>query len=63
MMYGSIAIWSTQGMEKTHYQAKTAYTKHTQHDGTDLGHSAIVQIFEWWYRVIQHQQLVEDKAQ
>ena len=31
--YGCPAIWSTQGMEKTHYQARGAYFCHTQHGG------------------------------
>jgi hypothetical protein len=50
--YGIHAVWSTQGMEKSHYQAKISFHKHTQHSGTAKHHSAIVQTFEWWYRVV-----------
>jgi hypothetical protein len=59
--YGNLAVWSTQGMEKSHYQAKTAFHKHTQHSGTAKHHSAIVQTFEWWYRVVQHKQYKIEK--
>ena len=32
--YGSlVAIWSNQGMEQSHYQAKAAYFKNTHHGG------------------------------
>ena len=58
--YGSLAVW-TQGMEKSHYQAKTAFHKHTQHSRTAKHHSAIVQTFEWWYRVMQHKQYKIEK--
>lgn len=57
MTYGSLAVWSTQGMEKSHYVAKTSFVKHSQHNGTSLRHSAIVQSFQWWYRVIQHREI------
>lgn len=29
--YGSLGIWNTQGMEKSHKQARVAYHKSTQH--------------------------------
>lgn len=63
MKYGSLAVWSTQGMEKSHYAAKTAYMKHSQHDGTAQHNSSILQVFQWWYRVIQHREhkKVKDK--
>lgn len=54
--YGSLAVWSTQGMEKSHYTAKTVYHKHTQHSGTVARRSAIIQTYEWWFRVIQHRE-------
>lgn len=60
--YGSLALWSTQGMEKTHYATKTAYVKHTQHFGTNQRHSPIVQQFEWWYRTIQHREFEREKT-
>ena len=31
--YGSLALWSTQGMEHSHYQAKAVYFKNTRHGG------------------------------
>lgn len=63
MTYGSLAVWSTQGMEKSHYAAKTAFVKHSQHNGTSLRHSAIVQSFQWWYRVIQHREIDRERKE
>ena len=54
--YGSLAVWSTQGMEKSHYVAKMAFSKHTQHDGTKKHCPSIVQTFQWWYRIIQEKE-------
>ena len=31
--YGSLALWSNQGMEQSHYQTKAAYFKNTRHGG------------------------------
>ena len=42
MTYGSLLVWSTQGMEKNHYAAKKSFVKHSQHNGTSLCHSTIV---------------------
>ena len=55
--YGSLAAWSIQAMEKSHYQCKTVFVKHTQHRGGVKRHSAIIQTFESWYQIIQHQEL------
>jgi hypothetical protein len=52
--YGSLNVWSCQGMEKSHYAAKAAYQALTQHGGTRNKTSAILQLYEHWYRNIQH---------
>lgn len=52
--YGSLSVWSCQGMEKSHHAAKAATQGHTQHGGTAARTSVIVQQYEWWYRCIQH---------
>ena len=31
--YGSLEMWSTQGMEKSHYRARGVFFKHTRHGG------------------------------
>ena len=31
--YGSLGIWNTQGMEKSHKLSRVAYNKSTQHGG------------------------------
>jgi len=59
--YGSFALWSTQGMEKIHYAAKTAYVKYTQHFGINQRHFPIMQQFEWWYHTIQHREFQREK--
>lgn len=52
--YGSLAVWSCQGMENSHHAAKTTYQRHTQHSGGKHRRSAIVQTFQHWYRIIAH---------
>jgi hypothetical protein len=41
-------------MEKSHYAAKAAYQAHTQHGDTRNKTSAILQLYEHWYRNIHH---------
>lgn len=41
-------------MEKSHYAAKAANQRHTQHGGGRARKSCILQQYEHWYRVIQH---------
>jgi hypothetical protein len=41
-------------MEKSHYAAKAAYQAHTQHGGIRNKTSAMLQLYEHWYRNIQH---------
>lgn len=48
--YGSLAIWNTQGMEKSHYRAKAAYFKNSRHGGGKGLSNALVEIFQWFYR-------------
>lgn len=52
--YGSLSVWSCQGIEKSHHAAKAANQAHTQHGGTAARTSVIVQQYEHWYRNIQH---------
>lgn len=52
--YGSLSVWSCQGMEYSHYAAKSAYNKHTQHGGGRSKKSPLVQTYQHWYRIIQH---------
>ena len=56
--YGSLSVWSCQGMEKSHHAAKAATQSHSQHGGTEKHHSIIVQQYQWWYRCIQHRYTV-----
>lgn len=52
--YGSLSVWSCQGMEALHHAAKVAYHRHTQHSGGKYKKSPLLQTFEHWYRIIQH---------
>jgi len=52
--YGSLAVWSCQGMENSHHAAKSAYQRHTQYSGGKLKKSPLVQTFQHWYRIIAH---------
>jgi len=52
--YGSLSVWSCQGMENSHHAAKSAYQRHTQHSGGRNRKSALLQTYEHWYRIIQH---------
>ena len=60
---GSLAIWSTQGMERSYWQACCAYQRSTDHGGGH-GHKDIttnervasnpmLQLLQWWYRRIE----------
>ena len=52
--YGSLAVWSCQGMENSHHAAKSAYQRHTQHSGGKSKKSPLVQTFQHWYKIIAH---------
>ncbi len=51
--YGSLAIWSTQGMEKTHYyQARTGYFNHTRYGGGANKANSLEELHQWTYRLM-----------
>jgi hypothetical protein len=52
--YGSLAVWSCQGMEDSHHAAKIAYQRHMQHSGGRKKKSLLVQLFQHWYRIVAH---------
>ena len=52
--YGSLAIWSCQGLENSHHAAKNAYQRHTQHSGGKSRKSPLLQTYQHWYRIIAH---------
>lgn len=56
-VHGSLSIWSSQGMEKSHWQARAAFHRNTQHGGLNGQHGYIFQLFQWFYRraQIRHQ--------
>lgn len=41
-------------MEYSHYVAKSAYHRHTQHGGSKNKKSPLLQTYEHWFRIIQH---------
>lgn len=53
--YGSLSIWSTQGMEKSHYVARSRYFRHTRHGGGKNKANSLLEVFQWFYRQILHQ--------
>ena len=64
--YGSMAIWSTQGMEKTHYMARSGYFKHTQHGGGKIKSNSILELHQWQYRKLlqraQHKKTISQST-
>lgn len=56
--YGSLAIWNTQGMEKSHYKAKAF--KNSRHGGGKGLSNALVHIFQWFYRGVLSRQCDKD---
>lgn len=50
--YGSLGLWSNQGMERSHYQAKAAYFKSTRHGGGTRRSNALHEMFNWFYQVL-----------
>ena len=53
--YGSLSIWSTQGMEKSHYLARSRYFRHTRHCGGKEKANSLLEVFQWFYRQVLHQ--------
>jgi len=41
-------------MEYSHYAAKAAYQRHTQHSSGRAKKSPLVQTYQHWYRIIHH---------
>ena len=60
--YGSLAIWSTQGMEKTHYQARTGYFTHTRHGGGADKANSLEELHQWTYRKLMHRSHRKDQV-
>lgn len=52
--HGSLSVWSTQGMEKTHYMARTGYFKHTRHGGGQNRANSLLELHQWNYRRLFH---------
>ena len=48
--YGLLALWSTQGIDRSHYQAKGAYFKNTQHGGRVTKSNALHEMLIWFYQ-------------
>jgi hypothetical protein len=48
--YGSLAIWGTQGMEKSHKLAHTIYHRYTQKGGGSNHSDVLVQMGQAFYR-------------
>lgn len=59
--YGSLSIWSTQGMEKSHYQARTRYFRHTRHGGGANKANSLLEVFQWFYRQVWHRSKAQEK--
>ena len=53
--YGNPSIWNTQGSEKSHYMARNAYFRHTQHGGGRSKGNSLHEMFQWFYRCILQQ--------
>ena len=47
---GPLATWSTQGMEKSHYQACTSFFRSTRHGGGQIRSNALKELFNQFYR-------------
>ena len=61
--YGSLDMWSTQGMEKSHYRAKGVYFKNTRHGGGKTRSNYLIEMFNWFYRYTFGRKLCMEKAQ
>ena len=61
--YGSLEIWSTQGMEKSHYRARGVFLKNTQHGGGRVRSNYLEDMFNWFFRNTFGQKLRIERAQ
>ena len=48
--YGSLDMFSTQGMEKLHYPARGVYFKNTWHRGGQVRSNYLAEMFNWFFR-------------
>ena len=60
--YGCPAIWSTQGMEKSHYMARNAFFRHTQHFGGKQKGNSLKEVFQWFYRGVLQKIATKEKV-
>ena len=60
--YGSLEMWSTQGMEKSHYQARGVFFKHTHHGGGRIRSIYLKEMFNWFYRCTFGRNLSRERA-
>ena len=60
--YGSLNMWSAQGMEKSHYATRCAYFKSTHHGSGVFCSNALHEMFEWFYHGIIGSSLEREKA-
>ncbi len=63
--WGSLGIWNTQGMEKSHKQAKAAFHRTTQRGGgrCTSNSNPLQQMSFWFYRrvVARHERIVRER--
>ena len=59
--YGSLALWNAQGMERSHWQARSGYLKGTRHGGGIGGSNAYKELFIRWFRTMKGRQDMQDK--
>ena len=43
-------MFSTQGMEKSHYRARGVYFKNTRHGGGQVRSNYLAEMFNWFFR-------------
>ena len=48
--YGSLDMFSTQGMEKSHYRARGVYFKNTRHGGGKVRTNYLAEMFNWFFK-------------
>ena len=61
--YGSLEIWSTQGMEKSHYRARGVFFKNTRHGGGRVRSNYLEEVFNWFFRNTFGRKLRMERAQ
>ena len=61
--YGSLEMWSTQGMEKSHYRARGVFFKHTGHGSGKICSIYLKEMFNWFFRCTFGRYLSREIAQ